>query len=57
MYISLSISLSLSLYIYIYIYIYAHVRTRPENARHCTKILDLRGFDSSIILLLGGEFS
>ena len=38
--------------IYIYIYIYTHTYGGAANLR--TRILDSRGFDSSIILILRG---
>ena len=44
-------SLSLSLYIYIYIYIYIYMRP-PDTPNLPTNIVDCRGFDSSIILIL-----
>ena len=44
--------LSLSLYIYIYIYIYPACSKPTANLR--AKILDFKGFDSSIILISKG---
>ena len=63
---SLSLSFSLSMYIYIYIHTHMYVlyvlglrmeNGRTENGRTANlrpKILDFKGFDSSIILILRG---
>ena len=41
--------ISLSLYVYIYIYTYRSSRGAILTANLCSKILDPRGFDSSVI--------
>ena len=45
------------IYIYTYIYIYIYQKPRQSTANPRTDIMDFRGFDSSMILILRGGIS